>query len=176
MHVKAPDCIALTLAGMAALAGCAVGPNFHKPVAPTGAGYTTAPLPQATTSADVLGGDAQKFVMGQDVSFKWWEAFGSPALNSLVEQAFRANPTIPAAQAALRQAQEIVYAHQGYFFPTVAVNYQFERQKLAGNESGSSAPGVQGNGSTISAYQNPSPNPAPHNTPLYFNFHTEQFT
>jgi len=166
----------LCAASLAAVAGCAVGPNFRRPTAPKDAGYTTAPLPQATASANVLGGDAQRFVAGQDVSFKWWEAFGSPALNSLVEQAFRANPTIPAAQAALRQAQELVRAQQGFFFPTVAANYDFERQKLAGNESGTSAPGAQGNGTTITAYQSPSPNPAPHNLPLYFNFQTAQFS
>jgi NodT family efflux transporter outer membrane factor (OMF) lipoprotein len=168
--------IALALTAAAIAAGCAVGPNFHKPAPPADAGYATAPLPAATAAADVLGGDAQRFVEGRDVSFKWWAAFGSPRLNSLVEQAFRANPTIPAAQAALRQAQELVYAQQGYFFPTVAADYNFERQKLAGNLSGSTAPGVQGNGSTIAAYQNPSPSPPPHNAPLYYNFHTAQFT
>jgi len=176
MPAKPCFAVAPALATVLAVAGCAVGPTFHKPAAPRDAGYTTAPLPEATASANVLGGDAQRFVMGQDVSFKWWEAFGSPALNSLVEQAFRANPTIPAAQAALRQAQELVYAQQGYFFPTVGADYNFERQKLAGNLSGTSAPGVQGNGTTITAYQNPSPAPAPHNLPLYFNFQTAQFT
>jgi NodT family efflux transporter outer membrane factor (OMF) lipoprotein len=169
-------CFVIAAAIAAAAAGCAVGPNFHKPVAPAGAGYSTQPLPEATASASVLGGDAQRFVTGQDLPFEWWEAFGSPALDSLVEKAFRANPSIKGAQAALRQAQELVYAQQGYFFPTVAADYNFERQKLAGNLSGTSAPGVQGNGSDIAAYQNPSPNPAPHNLPLYFNFHTAQFT
>jgi NodT family efflux transporter outer membrane factor (OMF) lipoprotein len=167
---------AIAAAIAAATAGCAVGPNFHRPAAPAGAGYGTKPLPEATGSADVLGGDAQRFVTGQDLPFEWWEAFGSPALDSLVEKAFRANPSIKAAQAALGQAQELVYAQQGYFFPTVAADYNFERQKLAGNLSGTSAPGVQGNGSDIAAYQNPSPGPAPHNLPLYFNFHTAQFT
>jgi NodT family efflux transporter outer membrane factor (OMF) lipoprotein len=168
--------IAPALAAAAIAAGCAVGPNFHKPAPPADAGYATAPLPAATAAADLPGGDAQRFVEGRDVSFKWWEAFGSPQLNSLVEQAFCANPTIPAAQAALRQAQELVYAQQGYFFPTVAADYNFERQKLAGNLSGSTAPGVQGNGSNIAAYQNPSPSAPPHNAPLYYNFHTAQLT
>jgi NodT family efflux transporter outer membrane factor (OMF) lipoprotein len=175
MAAKPLACFVIA-AAIAAAAGCAVGPNFHKPAAPAGAGYGTTPLPETTGSADALGGDAQRFVAGQDVSFEWWKAFGSPALDSLVEKAFRANPSIKAAQAALRQAQELVYAQQGYFFPTVAADYNFERQKLAGNLSGTSAPGVQGNGSDIAAYQNPSPNPAPHNLPLYFNFHTAQFT
>jgi NodT family efflux transporter outer membrane factor (OMF) lipoprotein len=175
MPAPSRSCIGFVLAAAVA-AGCAVGPNFHKPTAPPAAGYTTAPLPEATAAASVPAGDAQRFAMGQDVSFKWWEALGSPALNSLVEQAFRANPTISGAQAALRQAQELVYAQQGYFFPTVAADYNFERQKLAGNLTGSSAPGAQGNGSDIAAYQNPSPSPPPHNAPLYFNFHTAQLT
>jgi len=178
MRAKCLACVALAVATAAVVSGsgCAVGPNFHKPAAPAGAGYTTAPLPEATASADVLGGDAQRFVMGQNMSFKWWEAYGSPALNSLVEQAFRANPTITAAQAALRQAQELVRAQQGFFFPTVVANYNFERQKLAGNVTGTSAPGAQGDGSGIFAYQSPDPNPPPHNLPLYFNFQTAQLT
>jgi NodT family efflux transporter outer membrane factor (OMF) lipoprotein len=158
--------VAIALAAAAITVGCAVGPNFHKPDAPTGAGYTIKPLPEATASANVLGGDAQRFVAGQDVSFKWWESFGSPALNSLVEQAFRANPTIPAAQAALRQAQEMVAAQFGYFYPTVAANYDFERQKLPGNTATTSAPGVQGNGQNIVP-----PGPA---QPVTYNFQTAQ--
>jgi NodT family efflux transporter outer membrane factor (OMF) lipoprotein len=172
---------AFTTAALALVSGCAVGPNFHEPTAPTDAGYTTTPLPETTASADVLGGDAQRFMAGQDVAFKWWEAYGSTALNSLVEQAFHNNPTIPAAQAALRQAQELVRAQQGYFFPAVNADYNFERQKLAGNLSGQSAPGAQGNGHNIVAYQN-APSSAtysgspPYNLPLYFNFQTAQFT
>jgi NodT family efflux transporter outer membrane factor (OMF) lipoprotein len=157
----------------AALTGCAVGPNFHRPQAPGGVGYTTVPLPEATASTSGGGGDAERFVMGLDVPYKWWEAFGSAAIDALVEQAFRANPSITAAQAALRQAQEMVYAQQGYFFPSVGADYNFERQKLAGNLTGSSAPGVQGNGTAINAVQSTSP---PYNEPLYYNFHTATLT
>lgn len=173
MPAKSSSHAALALAAVVAVAGCAVGPNFHKPSAPAGAGYATVPLPEATASANVLGGDAQRFVMGQDVPYEWWQAFGSPAINSLVEKALRANPTVKAAQAALRQAQEMVYAQQGYFYPTVGADYNFERQKLAGNLTGSSAPGVQGNGTSITAVQSSSP---PYNQPLYYNFHTAQLT
>lgn len=161
---------------MAVVAGCAVGPNFHRPPAPEGWGYATTPLPDATASANVRGGDAQRFESGRDLPYEWWRAFGSPSLDSLVQKAFLANPTVKAAQAALRQAQEMVYAQQGYFYPTINADYNFERQKLAGNLSDSSAPGAQGNGSDISAYQNPSPNPPPHNSPLYYNFHTASLT
>jgi NodT family efflux transporter outer membrane factor (OMF) lipoprotein len=163
-----PFCVALLVAPL----GCAVGPNFHKPQPPHDAGFTTAPLPDATASTTGPGGDAQRFVMGQDVDYQWWKAFGSPAIDSLVERSFKANPSIKAAQAALGQAQEMVYAQEGYFFPSVGADYNFERQKLAGNLSGSSAPGVQGNGTSITAVQNPSPTTTVHNEPLYFNFHT----
>jgi NodT family efflux transporter outer membrane factor (OMF) lipoprotein len=145
-----------------------VGPNFHEPKPPAGAGYTTVPLPQATASADVLGGGAQSFVEGQDVAFNWWQAFGSPALNSLVEQAFRANPSVTIAQAALRQAQEMVYAQRGYFYPSIAADYAFERQKVSGNTASSSAPGVQGNGQVLV--------PSAPAQPLIYNYHTAELT
>jgi len=84
--------------------GCAVGPNYHKPAAPAGAGYAPAPLPEASASAAIHGGEVQHFVSGRDISFEWWELFQSPALNSLIDKAFKANPTITAAQAALVHA------------------------------------------------------------------------
>lgn len=168
MPTKPSSRVALACAAVVAVSGCSVGPNFNKPAAPADAGYTTAPLPQATSSAPVPGGDAQRFVTGQDIAFKWWEAFGSPYLNSLVEQSFRANPTIPAAQAALRQAQELVYAQGGYFYPTVGVDYTFERQQLAGNVAYTSAPGLQGNGQNLV--------PSAPTEPFIYNFHTAQLT
>jgi NodT family efflux transporter outer membrane factor (OMF) lipoprotein len=166
MYARARLCFAL--ATVAAFPGCAVGPNFHRPTAPVGASFTTTALPQVTASVDVQGGDPQRFMLGQDVAFKWWEAFGSPALNSLVEQAFRANPTVAVAQAALRQAQELVYAQRGYFFPSVAADYAFERQKVSGNTAASSAPGVQGNGQNLV--------PSGPAQPLIFNYHTAELT
>jgi NodT family efflux transporter outer membrane factor (OMF) lipoprotein len=162
------EAVMVALITLSVAAGCAVGPTFHKPVAPADAGFTTTPLPQVTASADVLGGDAQRFVSEQDVAFNWWEAFASPALNSLVTQALRANPSVPAAQAALRQAQELVYAQRGYFFPSVAADYAFERQKVSGNTASSSAPGVQGNGQNLV--------PGGPAQPLIYNYHTAQVT
>lgn len=158
------------------LCGCAVGPHFLRPAAPDEASFAPKTLPLMTVSAPVYGGDAQRFTSGQDIPFDWWTKFQSPQLNKLVEKALRANPTIEAAKATLRQAQELVYAQQGYFFPTVGASYNVERQKLAGNLSGSSAPGVQGSGTAITATQSPTPNPSPHNVPLFFNFHTIDLT
>jgi NodT family efflux transporter outer membrane factor (OMF) lipoprotein len=157
------------------VAGCAVGPRYHRPEAPPNAGYAPAPLLEISASAPVHGGEAQRLVSGRDIPFEWWELFKSPGLNALVERAFKANPTITAAQAALVHAQELVYAQQGYFFPTFDANYNFQRTKIAGNFTLDDSPGTQGNGDNL--------NPPlvdlkhfPHTAPLYYNYHSAQLT
>jgi NodT family efflux transporter outer membrane factor (OMF) lipoprotein len=157
------------------LAACAAGPRFHPPSAPANAGYAPIPLPPSTASAPIHGGEMQRFINDRDIAFDWWQAFQSPLLNALIERALKNNPTIAAAQAALLQAQELVYAQRGYFFPTVAANYNFERQKIAGNFTSDYSPGTQGNGDNL----NPplqDRTKSPHTAPLLYNFHTAQLT
>jgi NodT family efflux transporter outer membrane factor (OMF) lipoprotein len=113
------------------LTGCAVGPDFERPAAPDVAGYTPQPLAEQTSSTDVTGGEAQRFVQGLDIPGQWWMLFHSEPLNALVEQALKNNPTLPAAEAALRQAWENVYAAQGAFFPTAVVSYSPSSNKTA---------------------------------------------
>jgi len=165
--------LATLLAIASLLAACSVGPDFLRPAAPKDAGYVPTPLPKATAAAAIYGGDAQRFVEGCDIRFDWWTVFQSPALNALVDKAIRANPTVEAAQRALAAAEENVYAQQGYFYPTVGVGYQFQRQMVAGNLANSVAPGCQGNGHCITAVQSTTP---PYNKALYYNFHTAQVT
>jgi NodT family efflux transporter outer membrane factor (OMF) lipoprotein len=164
------------LVSMAALgAGCAVGPRWHAPAVPADAGYAPTPLPEASASAPVHGGEGQRLIGGRDIPFEWWELFKSPALDALVERAFKANPTIASAQAALVQAQELVYAQQGYFFPSAAANYSFQRTKIAGNFTLDDSPGTQGSGDNL----NPpllDLNHFPHTAPLYYDYHTAQLT
>ena len=156
------------------LAGCAVGPQFHRPTAPRDAGYAPTPLPQDSASTNIHGGEAQHLALGGDLSFEWWRAFGSPALDALVERAFRANPTLPAARAALGQAQELVAAQRGFFFPTFDAVYQGERHKVSGNTENSQTPGVQANGSDLLPRADPNGNPLA--APVYYTFHTAELT
>jgi NodT family efflux transporter outer membrane factor (OMF) lipoprotein len=167
--------IALLVGSAALAASCAVGPRYHRPEAPPNAGYAPAPLLETSASAPIHGGEAQRLVNGRDIPFEWWELFKSPALNALVERVFKANPTVTAAQAALVQAQELVYAQRGYFFPTFDANYNFQRTKIAGNFTVDDSPGTQGNGDNL----NPpllDLNHVPHTAPLYYNYHTAQLT
>jgi NodT family efflux transporter outer membrane factor (OMF) lipoprotein len=117
--------------GVAALTGCAVGPDFERPAAPDVEGYTPGPLPTKTASAGVTGGEEQRLVQGLDIPGQWWTLFHSPALNTLIDEALKNNPTLPAAEAALRQAWENVYAGEGAFFPTAVVGYSPSRNKTA---------------------------------------------
>lgn len=167
--------LAVALGCAALAAGCVVGPDFHRPGAPANAGYAPAPLAPATEATDIAAGASQRLVSGRDLPFEWWREFGSPALNALVERSFRHNPTIAAAQAALTQAQELVYAQRGFYYPTVGATYQLERHKIAGNLTNDQAPGVQGNGDNLLA---PLQDPLhyPHTAPLFYTFHTLELT
>jgi NodT family efflux transporter outer membrane factor (OMF) lipoprotein len=110
----------LAAAVMLLLAGCAVGPNFKKPAPPDVSGYTPTPPSTTSSTSKVPGGEAQHFVEGRDIAGEWWILFHSPALNTLVERALKANPDIKAAQAALLVARENVLAQRGAYYPAVA--------------------------------------------------------
>jgi NodT family efflux transporter outer membrane factor (OMF) lipoprotein len=117
---------ALTFLAPVALVACAVGPDFKTPEPPSVQGYTAQPLP-ATASAPVDKGAAQRFVPDGDIAADWWRLFHSEPLNALVEQALAANPTLPAAQAALRQALENVAAQRGSYYPSLSAGLDASR-------------------------------------------------
>jgi len=155
------------LAVAAMLSGCAAGPDYKRPEAPTVSSYTVQPLVGKTAATpESMQGEAQHFEGAKDIPFDWWKLFQSPQLNALIERTLKASPTIEAAQAALKQAHENVVAQQGFFYPTVSVNYSPSRNKLAGNMGGNS-PGPQQNGDTIQS--TPS-------APAYYTFHTAQLS
>jgi NodT family efflux transporter outer membrane factor (OMF) lipoprotein len=58
--------------------------------------------------------------------------FKSAELNALIERALANSPTLEAAQAALRQANETTAAERGSFFPSVSGQIQGQRQKASG--------------------------------------------
>jgi len=125
--------IALTsTAALWLVSGCAVGPDFKTPPAPSVKTYTENALPAQTTATDnVAGGASQTFAEDKDIPADWWKLFGSDPLNALMEQALKANPDLQAAQAALRQAQENLYAQQGTFYPAVDLTPSITREKIS---------------------------------------------
>ncbi len=126
------------------LAGCAVGPDFKKPAAPAAASFAAAgsTLAPTTASAPLPGGEAQRFVDGLDIPGQWWTLFQSVELNALIERALAHSPTLEAAQAALREANENAAAQRGSLYPSVSANYQVERAKATLAEFGLPQPGT----------------------------------
>ncbi len=118
------------------ISGCAVGPNFHAPEPPQVGGYSREPQPDQTVGSGVHGGAAQRFAAGLDIPGEWWTLFHSPSLNVIVEQALKANPTLQAAQATLREAKEQVYAAQGALFPQLSGSASTTREQISGASFG----------------------------------------
>jgi NodT family efflux transporter outer membrane factor (OMF) lipoprotein len=123
----------VAVAVVALVSGCTVGPDFRRPPAPALTSYARPSLGTTTTSSDVAGGEAQRFVPDQELSSQWWTLFQSPPLNALIEHALQASPTLVAAQAALRQALELVYAQRGAYYPTIQASFSPSYQKVSGN-------------------------------------------
>jgi NodT family efflux transporter outer membrane factor (OMF) lipoprotein len=114
------------------VAGCAVGPDFKPPAAPESKSYVPGQLQAGTASAATPGGAAQKFVDGLDIPGQWWTLFQSKELNALIELALKNNPTLEAAQAALREAKENVAAQRGSYYPSVSATAGAERERASG--------------------------------------------
>src|SRR5260221_3835231 len=128
-------CVAVIATGL--LASCAVGPNFKAPEAPRSAGFVPAGQLAPETAATALpGGQAQRFVEGMDIPGQWWSLFQSAKLNALIERALKNSPTLQAAQAALRQANETAAAQRGSYYPSVAGTVESQRQKGSGASFG----------------------------------------
>ena len=106
----------LTLLSTAALAGCAVGPNFVPPAPPGQRSYTATPV---TGIAPGPGQPGQTIAMGGQPHSDWWTALGSPALDRTVALALANNRSLAAAGANLSAAAQQVAAARGGLYPQI---------------------------------------------------------
>jgi NodT family efflux transporter outer membrane factor (OMF) lipoprotein len=101
--------LALALAATsAALAGCMVGPDYHRPDMATQPAFGEAASTRRTT---VSAADA-------DLS-TWWTQFGDAKLNDLIVRALADNPDLQIAASRVRQAREQVKIANAALFPTL---------------------------------------------------------
>ena len=119
-----------------ALAGCTVGPDFVPPTPPTARSYEKNGLPAATAQSEGSKGVAQRFSLAADLPGEWWRLYRSPALDQLIRQALADNPDLQAADAALRQAQELTAVQASGLWPTVGVSAGRERERISGAAEG----------------------------------------
>jgi NodT family efflux transporter outer membrane factor (OMF) lipoprotein len=124
--------IVMVTLGVAGLCGCTVGPDFHAPAAP-GTDQYVAGAPIATVGAAGPGDAPQSLVPDQDIPAQWWSLFHSAPLDAWVRTALQDSPTIVAAAAALRSAQEGYVAQRGSsVFPQVDGQFLTEREAAPG--------------------------------------------
>ncbi|MEP7132272.1 MAG: efflux transporter outer membrane subunit [Acidobacteriota bacterium] len=132
----------------AAMAGCAVGPNYHRPEAPIPAKFREE-APAGSTAAAL---DRWKPAQPADSAARgrWWEVFGDPDLNALEEQVTVSNQTIARAEAQFRGARAAVRGARSDYYPTVSTSPSVSR-----GQRGRSAVATGGTPVTVTTYQLP---------------------
>lgn len=132
---------------VAALVGCASGPDYKRPESPSVTGFTTSALPAKTAASPGAHGASQQFVT-ESVPVEWWKELQSDKLTRLIDQALVASPTLAAAQATLRQAQQN-YATSSGATELPQVNAKLGGQRLGTNNA---AAGLSGGERTYDLY------------------------
>jgi len=124
-----------TAAAILCVSGCAVGPNYHPPtmpapqeflkpdLAPFAADSAPGTPGMAPTSPDaqtykpvVPGAPAEKSAVAAEIA-SWWHALGDAQLDSLVDQALQANPSLEIALTRLQEARTFEVAVTGFALP-----------------------------------------------------------
>jgi NodT family efflux transporter outer membrane factor (OMF) lipoprotein len=94
---------------MLALAACQVGPNYHAPALPSGA---EAPLVSLNAAAETPAPPPDA----------WWRLYDDARLDALVEEAFRANYTLAAADANFAAARAVISAAHANRYPSTTAS------------------------------------------------------
>lgn len=100
-----------------ALGGCMVGPDYRRPDVEVPAAYKETGEWKVAQPAD----EASRG--------KWWEVFGDPKLDAIVEQVEISNQSVRAAEAQFRQARALVAASRASFFPALTGNVSITRSQ-----------------------------------------------
>jgi multidrug efflux system outer membrane protein len=113
----------LPFAALTILAGCAVGPNYHRPEATT--------IPAAYANATNGWKVAQP--KGQVPKTDWWGVFGDTELSDLEAQASAANQQLKAAVARFAEARATMDVARAGLFPNVGAGFSATRQRVSPN-------------------------------------------
>ncbi len=111
-------CAALAL-GLAA-AGCAVGPDYHRPAVRVPAHFAEPPGWTTAAPAD------------QAPKGDWWRVFHDPLLDRLEPRVATANQTVRAAYATYRQAAADVALARSQYWPSIGIGGSVTRARSSG--------------------------------------------
>jgi NodT family efflux transporter outer membrane factor (OMF) lipoprotein len=119
-------------AGLALLlAGCAVGPDFKRPDAPSTDHYL--PATEASPAAN------PSVALGAKVTADWWTLFRAPVIDTLVKDAIAGSPTLDSAKARLASAREAITEASAALYPQMNFNASVTRERRTGSEFGLSS-------------------------------------
>jgi NodT family efflux transporter outer membrane factor (OMF) lipoprotein len=104
------------ICGAALAAGCAVGPNYHRPQFDTTANYKEAGDWKPSEPNDVL------------ARGPWWKIFNDDVLDGLEAQIDISNQNVKAAEAAFEQSRALVAQARAGFWPTIVGSLGGQRQ------------------------------------------------
>jgi NodT family efflux transporter outer membrane factor (OMF) lipoprotein len=99
----------LAFIGCVTIAGCAVGPNYHRPPAANPQRFKEAEGWKPAEPREAASGT------------EWWSIYGDATLDSLEKQIDISNQTLKASEAAWRQATALVSQARAGLFPTIGV-------------------------------------------------------
>lgn len=137
MPLRRPSSLASALlyaGAVASLAGCAVGPDYHRPSAPAASSYKETPAGWKVAEP------ADRADRGP-----WWSIYGDPRLDALMEQLNTSNQTIAQYAAAYRQARALVAEARAAYFPTLGLSASASRAGQQLSRSGAASSVGSGN-------------------------------
>jgi NodT family efflux transporter outer membrane factor (OMF) lipoprotein len=118
-------------ASLLLLSGCTVGPNYHRPTAPTAPAFKES----AVVPPPDLPGGGWKQVSPNDSALRpnWWEIYQDPQLDKLERQVAISNQTLKASYEQYMQARAAIQVYRSQYFPTVAVGPSATRERYSSN-------------------------------------------
>jgi len=126
----------VSLIALILVAGCTVGPDYHRPDAPTGAGFKEA---AAAPEGWKLGTPGDTIPKGA-----WWTIYHDPVLDGLEGQVALSNQNIKSFEAQYAQAQAITDEARSQELPTVGVSAGVTRSRSSSGSSGVSSSSLGG--------------------------------
>jgi NodT family efflux transporter outer membrane factor (OMF) lipoprotein len=125
------------LAGLVSLTGCAVGPKYHLPSAPTAPAYKEMGNWKTAQPSD------------QNLGGNWWDIFQDPQLNALEQQVNVSNQNLKAAVAQYQEARAALRYARADYYPTITTSPSATREKFSSNSALTALRGATVNDFTI---------------------------
>src|ERR1700674_2954408 len=119
------------LASVLLLSGCTVGPNYHKPTAPTAPAFKESAVVPPPNLPD--GGWKQVSPNDSALRANWWEIYQDPQLDKLEQQVAVSNQTLKASYEQYMQARAAIQFYRSQYFPTVAAGPSATRERYSSN-------------------------------------------